>query len=76
MSDARSIAVPRMFEANQVGDGARRVEQYTAENPQIKIVRAAFDALDDKSVERVFSNEHRRSERRRHHQIHISLLSL
>ncbi len=72
---ARTVTMPRHFEAEKVSDGARRVEQSAAEHLDVKIIGSAFDALYYKAVNRVFGNEPNCADRRRDYDINVSLLA-
>lgn len=71
----RAVSMPRHFEAEKVSDGARRVEQPAAENFDVKIIRVSFDALYNEAVNRVFADEPSRANRRRDHNVNVSLLA-
>ncbi len=57
------------------GDSARRAEQHTAENNNVKIVYSALDAFHHKTVNGVLGDEHRNSERWCYHDVFVSLFS-
>ncbi len=72
---ARAVTIPRRFEAEKVGDSARRAEQHPTEDDGVKIIRRAFDAFHYKTVNRVFADEHCRAESRRDQNIFPCLLA-
>ena len=73
---ARAVTIPRSFEAEKVGNGARRVEQHSAEDNDVKIIRAAFDAFHHEAVNRVFADKESRAESRRYDNIFPRLLAI